>query len=378
MKIKQKIKSNKSNVTKVKINKATNNKKLSIQKSKKYISTEDNNSTIKKIKLDSSRRHSQREFLDDPFLVDYMKILESKSYRRMAFKTQVISAPNNPHVRTRLVHTNEVISISVNIASQLGLNVSLCMAIAAGHDIGHTPYGHVGEKVISKITGKPFKHYVNSIVAAQKIERDGYGLNLTKATLEGMLYHSRGSDKIVANNRLPPEYTVVMFADKIAYTLSDLNDAVRYGYTSWEKIPKYINKTLGRNRRERIINIITALVGESRKKGMVSFSESQVFKNFDKLRDFMFREVYYKMDFDLQKTILTKIYEFFKTNDKFKGVDPALLLALLTDNEANQFGQILLQSKNPSISQIQNFGIMELLPELKRNKIDMFKADLDW
>lgn len=372
---KSKSNNNTSNETITTSNNVNKNKGFNVINKNKLI--ENKQALVRTIPLNARRRHNQSEFLNDPFLVDYMKILESKAYRRLAYKTQVLSAPNNPHVRTRLVHTNEVISISVNIASQLNLNVSLCMAIAAGHDIGHTPYGHVGERIISELTNKNFKHSINSVVVAQKIERNSYGLNLTKATLEGIMYHSRGADALKTNNNLPPEYNVVMFADKIAYTLSDLNDAIRYGHIKKENLPKYVYE-LGRNRRERVITIISALVKESKKKKVISFSEGKVFKNFDNLKKFMFNNVYFKMDFSLQELILKKIYNFFKSNKSFEGIEPSLLLALLTDNEANQFGEILLKSKNPSICQIQNFSIIELISELKNKNIDLFKADLDW
>ena len=161
--------------------------------------------------------------MKDPFKEDFVRIIQSKAYRRLPYKTQVISLPDCVHVRTRAIHTNEVIGISSRIADRLGLNLSLCEAIAAGHDIGHTPYGHAGEEVLSKFGVKPFNHALNGVLIAQHIERNGMGLNLCHETLEGMLNHSRGAGKLAIVNSKPAEYSVVMFSDKIAYTFSDLN-----------------------------------------------------------------------------------------------------------------------------------------------------------
>ncbi len=319
--------------------------------------------------------------VEDSFLNDYTKILQSKAFRRLAYKTQVHSMPDNPHVRTRLVHTNEVIAVSIYIAEQLGLNKNLCMAIAAGHDIGHTPYGHDGERVLSKFSGKSLKHYINSVVVAQHVERKGRGLNLTHETLEGMINHSRGDGKLTVDDSLPLEYAVVMFADKIAYTFSDLNDAIRYGYLDEKCLPDFAIG-LGGNQRQRTTTVVDALVRESKRKNFVSFNEGKVFENFNNLKSFMFQEVYSKKDFSIQNTILLRLCEFFqrqfKDKEEFAGVPPEFAVSLLTDREANYYGELLLCSRNPSEQQISNFGVWEILPHLRGKTIDYTNPDLDW
>lgn len=324
------------------------------------------------------RRYREKEdnLIEDPFLNDYNKIIQSKAYRRLASKTQVMCFPNNPHVRTRLIHTNEVIATSVAIASQLGLNERLCMAIAAGHDIGHTPYGHLGESVLST-PDKPFKHYINSVVVAQHIERQGNGLNLTKETLEGMLNHSRGAGELTVDSDSPQEYSVVMFADKIAYTFSDINDALRYGYLTPPQVPRCAQR-LGWNQRAKVETVVKALVEESRKKGFVQFSEGEEFEDFDKLKKFMYAEVYPRIDVSVQNRILERVLDYFKMMPEFSKVDPVLAVSLLTDREVNYFGNLLLESRVPSVAQIQHFGIFEIIDHLKGRDIDYTDPDLDW
>jgi len=319
-------------------------------------------------------REIEDDIISDPFLNDYQKILQSKAYRRLADKTQVISDPDNSHVRTRLTHTNEVIAISLAIADKLGLNKNLCMAIAAGHDIGHTPYGHIGEKILTEFGGKEFKHNVFSVVIAQHIERKGKGLNLTYETLEGILNHSRGAGSLFTDESLPQEYSVVMFADKIAYTFSDLNDALRYGYLNENKIPDCAIK-LGKNQRERVKKCVEALVDESLSKDKVSFSEGKTFELFDELRKFMYEEIYFKMDWSLQEKVLYNLCEFFSSCEDIK--DPIIATSLLTDREANHFAEILFKSKKPSIDMIRNFGVFEILPYLIDKEIDYTDPDLN-
>jgi len=160
--------------------------------------------TIRKNKKDEDD-----DYNIDPLLKDYFKILESKALRRLNYKTQVWTCPTiNYNIRTRRIHTDEVEATAIKIASMLNnkgfeINLNLCMAGALGHDIGHTPYGHEGERVLSKLEGKEFKHYIFSVIVAQSIERKGKGLNLTAATLETILNHSSGDKEMTINKQQP-------------------------------------------------------------------------------------------------------------------------------------------------------------------------------
>ena len=303
-------------------------------------------------------KEESEKLIPDPYLHDYTKIILSKAFRRLSSKTQLITMPNNPHIRTRLIHTQDVIGVSVAIASQLGLNEHLCMAIAAGHDIGHTPYGHAGERALSKFGNKPFKHYVNSVVVAQHIERKGAGLNLTHETLNGILGHSRGDNKLAVGKDAIQEHSVVMFADKIAYIFADANDAVRYGFLKEE--PNLLHD-FGPTQIDRHMKIVAELVKESKEKGYVDFTESKAAQKFGELRTFMFDHVYSKIDWSLHETILWKLCEFF-AKDVDLGIDPVLAVSLLTDREANHFATLLLNQKKPGIEEIKSWGVYEILP----------------
>lgn len=313
----------------------------------------------------------------NPFLLDYLKITQSKAFRRLAYKTQVLCSPENPHIRTRSVHTQEVIAISTFISENLGLNTYLCQAIAAGHDIGHVPYGHLGERVLSEISGKPFNHPIFGVIVAQQVERKGDGLNLSYETLEGMLNHSRGKKELTTDNSKPQEYSVVMFADKIAYTFSDINDTIRYGYLQESEILPYIQE-LGANQRRRTDSCIEALVNESKKKDVVSFSEGKAFDKFDRLKAFMYENVYEKMNFKLQEIILKEAYSFFASLKETEGVDPAIVVSLLTDMEMNEFAGYLIKTRKPSFESINHFSVFEILPYLKNKDIDYSNPRLDW
>ncbi len=325
----------------------------------------------------------KRRYLDDHlefnvnnvFLDDYLRILQSKAYRRLSFKTQVYTSPRNPHVRTRAVHTNEVISISIDLASSLGLDINFVQAIAAGHDIGHTPFGHLGERVLSELCGKKFRHAEFSVIVAQHIERKGKGLNLTKGTLLGILNHARGKHGLVTRQDLPQEFDLVMFADKIAYTFSDLNDAKRYSDLPVSKYPKIIEE-LGVDQRARVYKVKEALLTESREVGRISFSQGEIYEKFETLRQWMYENIYEKVNRPLQVESLKAVYEYFQEVPQLQHLDPALLIALMTDIEVIDLGHELMRSYKPVWAELRNFGFIELLPYLKN--ISLTDVDLDW
>jgi len=314
----------------------------------------------------------------DQFRIDIDKILNSKARRRQESKTQVLCDPENPHVRTRSRHTNEVVSTAVKITEILGLNVSLCEAIAQGHDIGHTPYGHLGEKFISEITGKHFRHEIFGVVVAQHIERKGQGLNLSYEVLEGILNHSKGEKTLSISSHLPLEYAVAMISDKIAYTFSDINDALRYNYLKESELPKEVFY-LGKNQRERILHCLFVLIRESSEVGTISFSQSEAAKKFEKIRQWLYENYYNCINWDMQKIVLEKTYQFLFSDSFFDDCDPAILLALLTDKELNALAQkVFLRGKNLQIEDMMNFGIMEIVPYIRKKEIDFTDPDLTW
>jgi len=233
----------------------------------------------------------------DPFLLDIEKIRNSKSFRRLFYKTHVFSFPDNIYVRNRGFHTEDVVSVATTIASVCGLNVNLAAAGAHGHDLGHMPFSHLGEEFMSDKLKMNFHHAIYGAIICGKIERNRQGLNLCKETLGAIINHSRANGELIISEELPQEYTVVMLADKIAYTFSDLNDVLLLGYLKKEFFPKEVF-SLGQNQREMVMNCIYALCVESASKGKISFSCSDVAQTFKFIRDFMYKNVYYKLDRD--------------------------------------------------------------------------------
>jgi dGTPase len=313
--------------------------------------------------------------IDYPFSDDIQRIEQSKSHRRQEAKTQVLSLPLNSHIRSRNSHTSEVKAIASTLSLLLGLNTDLCVAIAQGHDMGHTPYGHLGEAVLSNYSGKKFEHDVFGVVLAQKIERNGKGLNLTHETLDGILNHG-GFKRILDNPNIPNEFNIVKLADKVAYTFSDLNDALRMDLISEDDVSKYLNK-LGYNQRTYVNNVIKAIVEESKSAGYVKFSKGDIHDGFTNLRDFMFDNVYFKIDESEQRYELEKILNYFEFDSKYVGYDPVILTALLSDKEVRYICTMLEDLVNP-FSDKKNIGLFEILPYLKGKDIDFTNPDLNW
>ena len=200
------------------------------------------NLSAKAFKLENSKGRF-KEYDEDavysainPFVLDSIKLLSSKSSRRLAYKTQVFNKPYNKHIRTRKSHTEEVEASSMLVSNLLGLNIYLCSAIAKGHDLGHFPFGHTTEqrftKKLREENGKDYlvlDHSLMGLVILHQIEREGAGLNLMYETMEGILNHSTGGGSFQTMGSIPEEYKVVRYADKIAYLFSDINDAERLG-----------------------------------------------------------------------------------------------------------------------------------------------------
>lgn len=219
------------------------------------------------------------------FQRDRDKIIHSKAFRRLMHKTQVFLLPQDEHYRTRMTHTLEVSQIARIIARALRLNEDLTEAIALGHDLGHTPFGHAGEAAMRKLYSPHFSHSEQSVRVAEKIEKDGKGLNLTAEVKDGILNHT-GSD--MASTL---EGVVVKFADRIAYINHDIDDACRAGILSVDDIPKHLLEVLGKGHSERINTMVFSVITQSENKSTVSMTD-EVGRATDELRAFLFRNVY--------------------------------------------------------------------------------------
>lgn len=244
------------------------------------------------------------------FQRDRDRIIHSKAFRRLKHKTQVFVAPQGDHYRTRMTHTIEVMQIARTIARCLKLNEDLTEAIAWGHDLGHTPFGHIGERVLSTLGGG-FEHNEQSVRVVTVLENDGQGLNLTREVVDGIREH-RGSGK-----PMTLEGRIIQIADRVAYLNHDIDDAVRAGMLSEEMLPKAAVAVLGTGKRARINNMVGDVVENSLGKPMVrqsdEFAEASLL-----LRKFMFDNVYLAEDAIREearaKQLLSDLFGFYLDN----------------------------------------------------------------
>jgi len=308
----------------------------------------------------------------DPWLLDEAKIFQSKALRRLSEKTQVHSLPFNPHIRTRMTHTFEVVAISVEIAYILGLNVNLCQAAALGHDVGHVPYGHAGEKVLK------INHAINGAVILQEVERKGEGLNLTWEVVNAIMSHSRNKKELYINEKQSNETSLLVLADKIAYLFSDFNDFLRLGMLKGKEIPEEFLE-FGEDpnaQRKRVATCLEALIEESLNKGRISFSESEISKKFRKIRDWMYKEMYLKKEWEDSKMGgLRTIVEYFENSDLCGNLDSNFVVGLITDREANWLAKIL-EERKPTQEEVNQLSLMEIIPSLNGKEIDYTTYDL--
>ena len=252
------------------------------------------------------REEKQCDFRTD-FQRDRDRIIYSKAFRRLKNKTQVFCAPEGDHYVTRLTHTLDVSQIARSISRALGLNEDLAEAIALGHDLGHTPFGHVGEKVLGKLSKHGFWHNEQSLRVVDILEKNGQGLNLTWEVRDGILQHkSTGKPATL-------EGEAVSLADRIAYINHDIEDAMRAGILKEEDLPQSAVKILGRRTSERIHTAIENIYETSYQKPFVQMSE-EVMAATNELRKFMFQNVYALTNKQMQERserMLTQLFEYF-------------------------------------------------------------------
>lgn len=241
------------------------------------------------------------------FQRDRDRIIHSKSFRRLMHKTQVFLSPEHDHYRTRLTHTLEVTQIARTICRSLRLNEDLAEAIGLGHDLGHTPFGHAGERVLQRCYSPDFTHSKQSLRVADKLER----LDLTYEVRDGILMHS-GNDMAETL-----EGRVIRFADRIAYINHDIDDALRAGILSPNMLPKDATDILGKTHGERINSMVTSLVRASTDKNDIDM-EPEFLKATDELRAFLFSNVYFnseaKSEESKAEAVVETLYTYFTQN----------------------------------------------------------------
>ena len=231
------------------------------------------------------RQHPEEECeMRTPYQRDRDRIIHCKSFRRLKHKTQVFLSPEGDHYRTRLTHTLEVSQIARTIARALRLNEDLTEAVALAHDLGHTPFGHAGERALNALLPHGFRHYEQSLRVVVRLEKDGRGLNLSYEVRNGILCHTTGLEADTAEGR------IIRWADKIAYMNHDIDDAIRAGVLREEEIPQSITDVLGSSKTQRITSLIRSVV-ENSHEGKIVMDEV-TYRAYEELSDFMYQAVY--------------------------------------------------------------------------------------
>lgn len=219
------------------------------------------------------------------FQRDRDRIIHSKAFRRLKHKTQVFLSPESDHYRTRLTHTLEVSQIARTVARALRLNEDLTEAVALGHDLGHTPFGHAGERALAELCEGGFTHFEQSVRVCKFLEKNGVGLNLTYEVLDGILHHTRDEWAATAEGR------VVRVCDRVAYINHDIDDAIRAGVISEDDLPRDVVEFLGHSKSERINTLVSSIVTNSENSFEIKMDAETAFY-YDKLHEFLFDAVY--------------------------------------------------------------------------------------
>lgn len=269
-----------------------------------YASLSENAKRVNDEKQDNIRTAFQR---------DRDRIIHSKSFRRLKHKTQVFISPEKDHYRTRLTHTLEVAQVARTMSRALKLNEDLTEAIALGHDLGHTPFGHTGEKALNRLHPTGFKHYNHSGRVVKYLENSNnkFGLNLTTEVLDGIENHTGN------NKPRTLEGNIIKYADRIAYINHDIDDSIRAGILQEEDIPKNLLDGFGNSSSSRINTMVLDIIENSYDKNEIKMSDFK-YRKLMNLREFMFENVYYnpkvKGDEDKAMGIIEKLYKYYKKN----------------------------------------------------------------
>lgn len=297
--------------------------------------------------------------LRTPFQRDRDRIIHCKAFRRLKQKTQVFLAPEGDHYRTRLTHTLEVSQIARTAARALGFNEDLTEAIALGHDLGHTPFGHAGERALDALAPQGFKHYEQSVRVARCLEKDHRGLNLTEEVLEGFARHTKGQWAAT------PEGKLVRFADRIAYINHDIEDAITAQVLLESQLPEKAVLGLGNTKSKRITTLITSLV-ENTAEDDVKMAPD-VYENYLELHEFMYATVYVdpvaKAEEEKVEQLISGLYihflskpeampEFYQAIAAEEGTEQAVTdyISGMTDNYAIRVYENVFVPKSWSLS----------------------------
>ena len=278
-------------------------KEITFEKERAFLSPYAKKSVESKGRLHEESACSMRT----DFQRDRDRIIYSKAFLRLKNKTQVFFAPDGDHYMSRLTHTLDVSQIARSLARCLSLNEDLTEAIALGHDLGHTPFGHVGERVLNALSPHGFRHNQQSLRVVDVLEKHGKGLNLTFEVRNGIVNHTKSGSPATL------EGAAVSLADRIAYINHDIEDAIRAGFLREEELPEEAVRVFGRDTSERINAAILDIYEESKGKDYVRMSE-KTGQALDLLRTFMFEHVYERANKLIQESaerLITNLYTYF-------------------------------------------------------------------
>ena len=251
-------------------------------------------------------RPEEEDPIRTPFQRDRDRIIHCKSFRRLMHKTQVFLSPEGDHYRTRLTHTLEVAQIARTIARAMRLNEDLTEAIALGHDLGHTPFGHAGERALNEVCPGGYKHFLQSVRVVEKLENSGRGLNLCWEVRDGIRCHTSGKEAETLEGR------IVRVSDKIAYMNHDVDDAVRAGVLNEEDLPWEVKWTLGRKKNQRIAALVGSVIENSSE---TIAMDTQTRRAFLLLQQFLFDAVYTnpvaKSEESKAENVVKSLYAYF-------------------------------------------------------------------
>lgn len=285
---------------------------------------------------------------------DRDRILHSKAFRRLKDKTQVFLTPNGDHYRTRLTHTLEVSQNARTIAKALRLNEDLVEAIALGHDLGHTPFGHAGERALNNVCPYPFEHSEQSVRLVEVLEKDGQGLNLSFEVRDGIRNHQ------TAGTPSTLEGKIVRLSDKIAYIHHDMDDAIRGNILKESDVPAEIRQVLGESNKERLNHMIHDIVIHSQGQPDIIMSD-EVWNAMIKLRKFLFMEVYENATVKLEEVkairLIETLYQYYLTRIDLLPKDYLKLIDMGTPREVAVCDYIASMSDKFVIATFESFYV---------------------
>jgi dGTP triphosphohydrolase len=323
-------------------------------------------------------RLNQLDSLGKGWLQDFHTIVTSIPFRRLFLKPQVFRVnEGSVDTTTRGTHAVDVISVSQQLCNHLGLNVDFASAMAALHDMGHSPLGHVGEETLHELSGKKFQHHIFSLSLTEIFE-----MNLLKEILLGAALHKTGGGPLQSQGQ-PKEITVLRIADKISYVSRDIFDGIRNGYLKETDFPEWVFDTLGNTSESWFEKFIDAAVRESSLEHDVNFSEAsgEIYKAYKKSRDVIYKKLHQKIHWAQAKLNLVSCYRY---NEKvFSDLDPVVITAYMTDEEVNRLANFIESSPVDRVFDeeellLRGFGFLDIVNAMRKENFDKSRIYYDY